>query len=104
MVKNYSLVWEFVVSTVAHPGVCLIHNSSDVRWRHGIRRRPHAGDIKRCASCLNYSCQIMIDENSVFLHINTGVILIGDVNTTDHCLIPAEMKGCQVSKCVKLGY
>ena len=53
MVKNYSLVWEFVVSTVAHPGVCLIHNSSDVRWRHGIRRRPHAGDIKRCASCLN---------------------------------------------------
>ena len=30
--------------------------------------------------------------------MTVGVIVIGDVNTTDHCLILAEMKGCQVSK------
>ena len=29
---------------------------------------------------------------SVFLHI----IFIDDVNMTDHCLIIAEIKGCQV--------
>ena len=29
----------------------------------------------------------------VFLRIDTGVILIVDINTTDHCLILAEMKG-----------
>ena len=34
----------------------------------------------------------------VFLHIDTGVILIGDVNTTGHYPILAGMKGCQVSK------
>jgi len=34
----------------------------------------------------------------VFLHIDTGYILIGDVNMTNHCLNLAEMKGCQVSK------
>ena len=28
--------------------------------------------------------------------IHTGVILIGDVNTTDQCLILAGMKGCQI--------
>jgi len=35
---------------------------------------------------------------SVLLHIHTGVILIDDVNTTDHYLILAEMKACQVSE------
>ena len=34
----------------------------------------------------------------VFLHIDTRVILIADVNATDRCLILAEMKGCKVSK------
>ena len=29
----------------------------------------------------------------VFLRIDTGVILIVDINITDHCLILAEMKG-----------
>ena len=32
----------------------------------------------------------------VLLCIDTGVILIGDVNMTSDCLILAEMKGCQV--------
>ena len=32
---------------------------------------------------------------SVFLCIDTGVILIGDINTTDHCLIIAEMNEFQ---------
>ena len=47
------------------------------------------------------SCQIMIvsDSVSVFWRVDTGgVILIGNVSTTDHCLIVAEMKGYQVSK------
>ena len=34
----------------------------------------------------------------VCLHIDTGVILIGDVITTNHCLVLTEMKGCQVRK------
>ena len=42
------------------------------------------------------TCQLM--TVSVFLHIDHGVILIGDVNTTYHCLIPTQMKDCQVSK------
>ena len=33
-----------------------------------------------------------------FLHIDTGIILISDVNTTDHCLVLRGMMGCQVSK------
>ena len=33
---------------------------------------------------------------SVFLHIDIGVTLIGDVNMTSHCLNLAEIKGCQV--------
>ena len=32
----------------------------------------------------------------VCLHIDTCVIYIGDVKTTDHCLIQAEMKGRRV--------
>ena len=40
----------------------------------------------------------MTDECTVFLCIDTGVIVIGDVNTTDHCPMLAEMKGCQVSR------
>ena len=36
--------------------------------------------------------------DSVCLRIVTGVIFIGDVYTTDHYVILAEMKGCQVSK------
>ena len=38
----------------------------------------------------------MTDDSQVFLRIDTGVILIGDVNTTDLCLI-LEMKRAQVS-------
>ena len=43
---------------------------------------------------------------SVFLHIDTCVNLIGDVNMTGDCLILAGMKGCQVLKvvCGKLSY
>ena len=37
----------------------------------------------------------MVDVR-VVLRIDTSVILIGDVNTTDHCLILAKLKGCQV--------
>ena len=35
---------------------------------------------------------------SVFLCIDTGVILTGGVNKTDYCPILAEMKGCKFSK------
>ena len=35
-----------------------------------------------------------------FMHIDTGIILINDVNTTDHCLVLGGMMGCQVSKSV----
>jgi len=31
----------------------------------------------------------------VFLRIDTGVIMIGDVHMTDHCLILTEIKWCQ---------
>ena len=32
-----------------------------------------------------------------FLRIDTGILWISDVNTTEHCLVLAEMKGSQVS-------
>jgi len=44
---------------------------------------------------------MMTDECAVFLRIDTGVsrvTVIRDVNTTNHCPMLAEMKGCQVSR------
>ena len=36
-------------------------------------------------------------QSLFFLLIDSGVMLIGDVNMTAHCVTLAEMKGCQVS-------
>ena len=34
----------------------------------------------------------------VFLRVDTGVVLVGDVIITYHCMVRAERKGCQVSE------
>ena len=39
-----------------------------------------------------------LPDIGVFLPIDTGVILIGDISSTYHCVILAEMKMCQISK------
>ena len=33
-----------------------------------------------------------------FLRIDTGVVLVGDVITTYHCMVLAERKECRVSE------
>jgi len=40
-----------------------------------------------------------VSKNDVFVHIDTGVILIGDIKTTDHCLIIGfQVRGWIVGK------
>ena len=33
--------------------------------------------------------QIMTNDSLCLFHVDTGIILIGDISTTDHCLILA---------------
>ena len=49
--------------------------------------------VERVDIMFLYPSQIM--TVSVFLCIDTGVIFIGDTNTTGHCLVIAEMKRFQ---------
>jgi len=48
------------------------------------------------------SCKIITDVSQCFsaylISIDTSVMLIGDDITTHHCLVVAEMQGCQVLK------
>ena len=38
----------------------------------------------------------MTDVSRLFLYIDTGVTVIGDVKQANQCLVLAEIKGCQV--------
>jgi hypothetical protein len=42
-----------------------------------------------------HSCQTVTGVGGCFLRTDTGVNLIGDVVTTTHSLVLAEIKGCQ---------
>ena len=40
-----------------------------------------------------HTCQIKSDGNAYFRRIDTGAIVIGDIPTTNHCLVLGETKG-----------
>jgi len=84
-------------------------NNSEILLPFHNKRVPYRNSIIHCTCCMNF-CEDMYSVErveimflypsqimtvSVFLCIDTGVIFIGDTNTTGHCFVIAELKRFQ---------